>query len=129
MKLQAHCKMTVTAASDCPVVAMLRPRSGEAQWMISERYVLEPWVPTTEYVDSFGNLCQRMKIPAGDMTIEVEMVMVTEDAIALAPGTSAVPVDALPFEALQYLLQSRYCPCDKMDDRAREIAGAAAPGY
>ena len=129
MKLQARCKMTVTASGDCPVVAMLRPRSGEAQWMVSERYVLEPWVATTEYVDSFGNLCQRMKIPEGKMTIEVEMVMITEEAITVAPDADAVPVEELPFEALQYLLQSRYCPCDKMDDKAREIAGSAAPGY
>lgn len=129
MKLQASCKMTVSASSDCPVVAMLRPRSGEAQWLISERYELDPWVPTTEYVDSFGNLCQRMKIPRGKMRIEVEMVMVTDDTVAVAPGASAVPVEDLPFEALQYLLQSRYCPSDKMGDKAQEIAGSATPGY
>ncbi|MEJ8857830.1 hypothetical protein WKW79_24890 [Variovorax robiniae] len=42
MKLHATCKMTVTASSACPVVAMLRPRSGEAQWMVQERYELDP---------------------------------------------------------------------------------------
>ena len=81
MKLKANCTMTVKAATDCPVVAMLRPRSGLAQWMISERYELSPWVRTTEYVDSYGNLCQRLTIPQGEMRIEVEMVMETEDDI------------------------------------------------
>jgi len=121
--------MTVDASSDCPVVAMLRPRSGEAQWMVSERYDLDPWVPTKEYVDSFGNLCQRMKIPQGEMRLEVEMIMETEANIAVDPGAGAVAVEDLPFDALQYLLQSRYCPSDKMSERARQIVGDAAPGY
>ena len=71
--------------------------------MIRERSVLEPLVPTTEHVDSFGKLCQRMKIPEGDMTIEVEMVMLTEDTIAAAPGAEALSLEALPFDVLQYL--------------------------
>lgn len=129
MKLHATCKMTVHAAADCPVVAMLRPRSGDAQWMVQERYELTPWVATTEYVDDFGNLCQRMKIPQGEMRIEVDMVMVTEADIAVDHAAQAVPVEALPFDALKYLLQSRYCPSDKMEDKAREIVGNAAPGY
>jgi transglutaminase-like putative cysteine protease len=130
MRLQAICKMTVTATEgDCPVVAMLRPRSGDAQWMVSERYDLHPWVPTTEYVDNYGNLCQRMKIPQGDMRIEVEMMMEAEDEIAVAPDAMVTPIEDLPFDALQYLLQSRYCPSDKMEHRARQIVGNAEPGY
>ena len=129
MKLHATCKMTVSASSDCPVVAMLRPRSGEAQWMVQERYELLPWVPTTEYVDDFGNLCQRMKIPQGQMRIEVDMIMVTEDSIAVDFDAPAVAIEALPFDTLKYLLQSRYCPCDKMGDKADEIVGSAPSGY
>lgn len=129
MRLHATCRMTVTASSDCPVVAMLRPRSGEAQWMVSERYELHPWVPTTEYVDSFGNLCQRLKLAQGETRIEIEMIMEAEATIAVEPGAGAVPVEDLPFDTLQYLLQSRYCPSDKMGARAWQIAGDAAPGY
>ena len=130
MRLQATCKMTLTATQgDCPVIAMLRPRSGDAQWMVSERYELHPWVPTTEYVDTYGNLCQRMKIPQGELRIEVEMVVEAEDEIAVEPNAMATPIEDLPFDALQYLLQSRYCPSDKMEDRARQIVGNAMPGY
>lgn len=129
MRLHATCQMTVRAATDCPVVAMLRPRSGQAQWMVSERYELHPWVTATEYVDSFGNLCQRLKIPQGEMRIEVEMIMEAEAAIAVAPDAAAVPVEDLPLDALQYLLQSRYCPSDKMEARARGIVGDTKPGY
>ncbi|MDM0015651.1 transglutaminase family protein [Variovorax sp. J22P168] len=129
MRLHAVCKMTVQAAEDCPLVAMMRPRSGEAQWMVSEIYELRPWVPTTEYMDPYGNLCQRFTVPKGEMRIEVSMVMETEDVIAVEPSAGLVPVESLPSDVLIYLLQSRYCPSDKMEDKAREIAGDATPGY
>jgi transglutaminase-like putative cysteine protease len=129
MKLKANCTMTVKAGADCPVIAMLRPRSGMAQWMISERYELDPWVRTTEYVDNYGNLGQRLTIPRGEMRIEVEMVMETEDSIRVTPGAPCTPIAALPDDALLYLLQSRYCPSDKMEAKALEIVGQAKPGY
>ena len=129
MKLKANCTMTVKVAEDCPVIAMLRPRSGMAQWMISERYELTPWVRTTEYVDNYGNLGQRLTIPQGEMKIEVEMVMETEAHIRVSPGAPPTPVNLLPDDALLYLLQSRYCPSDKMESKAREIVADALPGY
>ena len=67
IKLHVGSDIVVRAGADCPIVAMLRPASGLAQWLSSETYVFDPWVPTTEYVDSYGNLCQRMVVPHGDM--------------------------------------------------------------
>ncbi|MDO9403233.1 MAG: transglutaminase family protein [Polaromonas sp.] len=129
MKLTAACTMTVNAPADCPVIAMLRPRSGQAQWIISERYDLDPWVPTTEYVDSYGNLCQRLVIPRGQMRMAVEMTMQVDDQIAVAPDAPFTPIQDLPDDALLYLLQSRYCPSDKMNEKALQIIGDAPPGY
>ena len=122
MKLSVGCDITVRADSRCPIVAMLRPRSGLAQWLSSETYVFDPWVPTTEYVDSYGNLCQRMVVPAGDMRIRVEAVVETEDALAVAPAASQSAVDQLPDDVLQFLLPSRYCPSDTLSRRARDSA-------
>ncbi len=129
MKLKATCTMTVTTNTDCPIVAMLRARSGQAQWIVSESYDLQPWVPTTEYVDSYGNLCQRLVVPEGGMSIAVEVVMETEAQIAVDPEAPFTPIAELPDAALQYLLQSRYCPSDKMGDRAHHIVGGLPPGY
>lgn len=129
MKLKATCTLTVNTVADCPIVAMLRPRSGQAQWIVSDRYELQPWVPTTEYVDSYGNLCQRLVLPPGEMRIEVEVVMEVEDQIAVQPDAPHTPVAELPDDVLLYLLQSRYCPSDKMSEKAREIIGDTPPGY
>ncbi|MDO9359114.1 MAG: transglutaminase family protein [Polaromonas sp.] len=129
MKLQATCTLTVNAPTETPMVAMLRPRSGQAQWIISDRYELKPWVPTTEYVDSYGNLCQRLVLQPGDTHIEVEVTMEVEDQIAVAPDAPHTPIEQLPDDTLHYLLQSRYCPSDKMQEKAKEIVGDAQPGY
>jgi transglutaminase-like putative cysteine protease len=129
MKLKAACSISMTAASDCPMVAMLRPRSGPAQWVISEHYDLQPWAPVDEYADGYGNLCQRLVVPQGQMQIRVEVVMEVEDDIAVAPDAPMTPITELPADVLHYLLQSRYCPSDMMLDQALTVVGRTAPGY
>lgn len=111
------------------MVAMLRPRSGAAQWVMSERYELDPFVKAVEYVDTFGNLCQRFTAPAGKFRILTEVVIEVNDAITVAHGTSPTPCDLLPDYALQFLLPSRYCPSDAMVKLAKDVTHAKAPGY
>lgn len=129
MRLRATNSLRVSNPQPCPVVAMLRPRSGLAQWMVSERYELDPWVPTVEYTDVSGNLCQRFTVPEGGMRIEVEVVMETEDALAVAPDAAPTPVAELPDLALMYLLPSRYCPSDQLEPRALAVVQGLQPGY
>ena len=129
MKLKAACTLSVTAKSDCPLVAMLRPRSGQAQWIISDRYELQPWVPTTEFVDSYGNLCQRLVVPQGKMRLAVEVTMEVDARIAVAFDAPRTPIAELPHNVLLYLLQSRYCPSDRMVEKALAVVGDTRPGY
>jgi len=129
MKLTATCTLTVSTASDCPLIAMLRPRSGQAQSIISERYDLAPWVRVSEFVDSYGNLCQRLIVPQGEMRIAVEATVEVEDQIAVAPDAPQTPIAELPDYVVPYLLQSRYCPSDKMQEQAFAVVGATPSGY
>jgi transglutaminase-like putative cysteine protease len=129
MRLTATCDMTLEATEPCPTVGMLRPRSGLAQWLASESYRFDPPVHTTEYVDPYGNLCQRFVVPQGQMRIQVALTVETEDTIAVEPSAQMTLVQHLPDDALQFLLQSRYCPSDKMEAKAREITTGIAPGY
>ncbi len=129
IKLHVGSDITVRAAHDCPIVAMLRPASGLAQWLSSETYVFDPWVPTAEFVDVYGNHCQRMVVPRGLMRLRVEATVETEALLAVAPWAPFTLVQNLPDNALQYLLPSRYCPSDTLETRARQIVGDASPGY
>jgi transglutaminase-like putative cysteine protease len=129
MRLRARNQIQVNCEEDCPLVAMLRPRSGDAQWIVAERYDIAPWVPATEYVDCFGNLCQRYTLPRGESTVTVETEVEVADQIDVDRRAAQIPPGQLPDEAMIYLLQSRYCPSDKMDERARDIVKGCAPGY
>ncbi len=129
MRLFAGCDMTLQASEPCPTVAMLRPRSGLAQWLASESYQFDPPVRATEYVDTYGNLCQRFEIAPGSMRIRCSAIVETDDVIAVEPTAQATPVGLIPDDVLQFMLQSRYCPSDKMVDQAMQIAGGLSVGY
>ncbi|MES1173416.1 MAG: transglutaminase family protein [Myxococcales bacterium] len=108
---------------------MLRPRSGEAQWIVSEAYELKPFTTAVEYVDCFGNLCQRLVAPSGGFEIRTETVIEVADSIAVNPGGDVTPPERLPDSALQFLLPSRYCPSDTLEKFALQTVGKASPGY
>ena len=129
MHFQVRSLITVECPHDCPVVAMLRPRSGTAQWVVSDRYGIAPWVRPREYDDAFGNLCQRFIAPAGRTTLDVTSEVIVDEYLAVDPDAGWTPIDLLPDDALVYLLQSRYCPSDKLDAKAREVVQGVAPGY
>lgn len=129
MRLDASCEMSLNVDAPTPLVAMLRPRSGEGQWVVSEAYEVEPFVPIVEYVDAYGNLCQRLTAPQGSFRIRVQATVETPDFIAVERGAPYTPIDELPDSVLQFLLASRYCPSDKTEEIARDITAGAKPGY
>lgn len=108
---------------------MLRPRSGLAQWVVAERYDVGTGERPREYEDAFGNVCQRLLLPAGRTRIRVRSEVEVDDHLAVAHGAPPTPVQDLPDAVLVYLLQSRYCPSDKLEEQARDIVAGAAPGY
>jgi transglutaminase-like putative cysteine protease len=59
------------------------------------------------------------------VTAEVE----TAETIDVAPGAPFTPLSAVPADVLQFLLPSRYCPSDKLGDKARAVVKGARPGY
>lgn len=129
MLLQAGCEIDLSAVAPTHLIAMLRPRSGVAQWLISERYDFEPFIKAVEYVDSFGNLCQRVTAPAGAFRIRTQVVLEVDESIAVDLHAGLTPPEALPDYALQFLLPSRYCPSDALGELATEVVKGRQPGY
>ena len=129
MKLEVGCHLNFTATTPTPVILMLRPRSGSEQWVSRETYLIEPFVPVTEYTDGPGNLCQRLVVPVGDFSVRSEAWVSTSDTIAVQPGAPLTAVEFLPDWTLEYLLPSRYCQSDLLYDLAEEITAGYAPGY
>ncbi|MBP7566900.1 MAG: transglutaminase family protein [Burkholderiaceae bacterium] len=129
MRLLVRSHVELECEDVCPTVAMLRPSSGDAQWVVSQSYEMAPWIRASEYTDSFGNVCQRFTLPEGISTIDVQSQVVVADDINDSEDDGFVLIDELPTDCLMYLLPSRYCPADAAIERAWEIVGKATPGF
>ena len=129
MQITATCNLSVNNAADCPLVAMLRACQGDAQNILEESFNVQPWVPRFDYTDVYGNLCQRMVLQPGHTDMALSVTAEVDANIATAPQAAPTPMQFLPDDVLLYLLQSRYCPSDKMAERALGIVGNALPGY
>ncbi len=129
MRLKAGCEIKLSAKAPTALVAMLRPRSGPDQWVASEKYELDPFVHANDYVDGFGNLCQRMIAPAGPFTIRTEVEVETAETILINRAGPPTPPEQLPDGTLVFLLPSRYCPSDRLRTLAAEVVVGARQGY
>ncbi|MFT4247954.1 MAG: transglutaminase family protein [Pseudomonas sp.] len=114
-----------------PMVAMLDLRE-ERRADIVRATPLQaiPEVPVRQYHDPFGNLCTRLVAPAGVFGLRADTV-VRDDGLPdpVAPDARETPVDALPDDALVFLLASRYCETDLLVQQAWQLFGHVAPGW
>jgi transglutaminase-like putative cysteine protease len=129
MRLKASTYISLESPERAALVAILRPSSGAGQWIVSESYRVEPLGRSIEYVDAFGNLCQRLVMPKGKLELDVECVVECPDQIATAPDAPYTTPEELPDSVLQYLVPSRYCPSDMLTKEALEVVRGARPGY
>ncbi|VUD46153.1 hypothetical protein TDB9533_00766 [Thalassocella blandensis] len=129
MWLHTNCELKFIIKVPTPFILMLRPRSGEQQWVASEEYNLSPGVAAVEFTDDFGNLCQRLVAPPGEFTVSTTAKILTSDSIDEAIGGDFVSVQNLPNGVLKYLLPSRYCESDCFYDMATDITLYQKPGY
>jgi transglutaminase-like putative cysteine protease len=129
MRLHTRAALSFQLSEHTPLLLMLRPRSGAAQWIAQETYSLQPHTAVIEFTDGNGNLCQRLIAPPGPFRVVAEAEVVTSGHLDVSPGAPFVPVPDLPEVALPFLLPSRYCESDRLGERARELTAGALPGY
>src|SRR3954471_24308484 len=129
MQLTAMSEIAFVNQEPIPMIFMLRPRSGAGQWVKAESYAAMPDFDVREYVDIYGNLCQRILAPEGNFRFSARAVVRVADEIDLAPGLAPTPVNSLPDTTLVYLLASRYCQSDLLGGLAEQITREVCPGY
>lgn len=84
-----------------------------------QRIETAPDVPIYNYEDIFGNICTRITVPVGGVTLTADFVI--EDSgleDVRAPDVPPTPVETLPDDILIFLLGSRYCETDRLMDVA-----------
>ncbi|NND07985.1 MAG: transglutaminase family protein [Saprospiraceae bacterium] len=129
MWLNVSCLLEFQNPVPTPFMMMLRPRSGQQQWIIREEYVLSPRVPVHEFTDMFGNLCQRLVAPAGNFSVQTSAEVETADSSDTAPGAPFIQVQQLPNETLPFLHPSRYCESDRFTEMAASLVRGLYSGY
>jgi len=92
--------------------------------------ITNPSVPLQAYRDSFGNWCTRLVAPRGTLRISADTVLNDHGLPdSISPGAQQHPVEALPEEALIFLLGSRYCETDRLTETAWQLFGNAPTGW
>ncbi len=129
MWLHATCQLEFNLAVSTPFLFMLRPRSGNQQWIGRDEFLMSEGATGKEFTDSFGNLCQRVHAPAGHFSLSSSVYVETAGASDSEPGAPFVEVDHLPHEAIQYLFPSRYCESDHFLELASEVTQGVSAGY
>lgn len=129
MKLKVGCKLEYFAKTNTPLITLLRLRKDLTQFIESETFRIEPLIPTTEYVDLFGNYCQRMEVPQGPFVLDTSAIIVTNADIEAHNEANFTLIQNLPEQTLIYLLPSRYCESDKLNAKAFEIINNQTFGY
>ena len=114
-----------------PIVAMLYLHP-ECQPAVrrSEYLLLDPLAEIGEYIDGFGNRCGRFTSPAG-------LIRLWNDAVLEDSGEpdyrnlAAVQrrIQDLPYDAIEFLIASRYCEVDRMMELAWATFGAVPEGW
>ena len=120
---------------DCPqgapMILMLNVHYSRASDIIvPDHLTTEPSVPITGYRDLFGNWCNRIVAPPGQIRLTSRGVLRdTGQPDAVVPSAPQHAVEDLPEEALVFLLGSRYCETDLLSQVAWNLFQTTPPGW
>jgi transglutaminase-like putative cysteine protease len=114
-----------------PFVALLKVHPArEKDLREPDELKIEPATDLGCYIDSFGNNCCRFLAQPGQIRLtNSTLIYDTGEPDPVSPTAREIPVQELPSEVLQYLLNSRYCEVDRMSNIAAELFGGVAPGW
>jgi len=131
MLIRAGYDISFTTEQRVPMLASLSVHASRNKDLrTAQRIFTQPDVPLYDYVDSFGNICTRLTMPAGGMTISCGFVI--EDSFEpdlVVPNARQLRLEELPDDVLLFLLGSRYCETDRLSETAWALFGNVSPGW
>lgn len=90
---------------------------------------IEPDVPVDLYTDCFGNTCGRIVAPPGTIRFTNDAILRDSGEKDPIPEGIQHPIEELPTDVMQFLLPSRYCEVDLLENIAWELFGQTEPGW
>ena len=131
MLIRAGFDISFATTQPVPMLAMLSVHpSRHRDLRTPHRITTDKPVPLYDYPDAFGNVCTRLVIPEGGLTLSCDFTIEdTGEPDRQSPGAVQHAVEDLPDEVLVYLLGSRYCETDRLGDTAWSLFGGVEPGW
>jgi len=131
MLIRAGYDIIFTTEKATPILASLSVHPSRSKDLrTSQRIMTNPELPLYDYGDSFGNICTRLTIPAGETRISCSFVIEDEfQPDAYAPDARQASIEDLPNDVMIYLLGSRYCETDKLSETAWSLFGHLPAGW
>ena len=131
MLIRAGYDITFAADQPVPLMAMLSIHpSRHKDLRTAHRIEASVDVPMYDYVDAFGNVCSRITVPPGGLTLSCDFTVEDPGTHDLqAPGAEQLPIQGLPDDVLMYLLGSRYCETDRLSNTAWGLFGHIPGGW
>ena len=130
MRVRVGCQFDHEASAPTPSLWQVRPRLDGHHQVVASSWTCSPFVASRSLLDRFGNLCDRLTLPAGPSRVRYDAVVEVPATFDEADkGAPQVRVEELPDGALDFLLASRFCLSDLAVEQAWELFGATRPGW
>ncbi|HTW29862.1 MAG TPA: transglutaminase family protein [Acetobacteraceae bacterium] len=131
MRIRAGYEIAYDCPQPTPMLLMLSvhpSRLGDLE--TRHAITIDPPLGAGEYRDGFGNICTRVLVPPGRTVFATDFVIRDSGAPdPVVPEAAQLPVEALPDDALVYLLGSRYCETDRLSETAWTLFGNTPQGW
>ncbi len=131
MQIRIGYELVYECPQPTPMLLTLNVHYSRAADMISADVIhTDPHVPITPYRDSFGNWCSRIIAPPGLLKITTN-ALVRDSGLPdfLAWDAQQHAVQDLPDDTFVYLLGSRYCETDRLNEIAWGLFDKAPLGW
>jgi transglutaminase-like putative cysteine protease len=130
IRLRVGCEITYGLAVPVPALVQVAPLRGESVDVLRETWKLDPATTPDELSDPYGNTIHRAVLGPGVSRIRYDATVEVPGRLdEVCPGARQHAIEALPGEALHYLLASRCCESDALAPAAQELFGAGPAGW
>jgi transglutaminase-like putative cysteine protease len=131
MQIRLGYELVYECPQPTPMLLMLSVHPSRQHDLVEPDWLLtEPSLPVGRFLDTFGNWCSRVVVPAGRTRLYARAVIAdTGMPDAVVPDAVQHPIENLPDDAMVFLLASRYCETERLSEMAWSLFGQTPPGW
>jgi len=130
IRLGYSIELAYEALGPADFIFMVHAARTSQQHVLQESVTLTPSVPYRVDVDgASGNRLLRTRVESGELRVRYAATVEVAHHMADPTKLVAVPLAELPAPAVRFLLPSRYCQVDKVQQFAWSEFGNVAPGH